>query len=281
MNLANLLIGGISTGAVYGLFALGLVLVYRGTGIVNFGQGQLYMLGAFGGVVAIDLGLPWMASLVTAIGAGALASLLLYVLLRLLRLGNPLHVTMATLGFGIVATGLARLAFGTQARVVPSPTRFAVLRLGTVATEWTNVVVMAISLAAWLAIWLVIERTRTGLEMKALYQDTEATELMGINVPLLSALVWTLGGGVAGLAGFVLAPLTTVSPDMGMIIVQGFAAAILGGFERIDGAMVGGVGLGVAQVLVGSYLSTSYASVVSLVIVIAILVVRPSGLLGR
>ncbi len=281
MNILNLLIGGLSTGAVYGLFALGLVLIYRGTGIVNFGQGQIFMLGAFGGWVAVAAGFPWLVVFAVAVLTGSVASLLLYLLLRGLRLSNALHVTMATLGFGIVATGVVRLVFGTQPRVLPSPTGFELLRIGSVATEWTNVLVMTVSLAAWLAIWLLLERTRIGLEMKALYQDAEATELMGVNVPLLATSIWMLGGAVAGLAGVVLAPLTTVTPDMGMIIVHGFAGAILGGFERIDGAMVGGLGLGVLQVLVGSYLSTSHASVLSLVVVVAILVVRPSGILGH
>jgi branched-chain amino acid transport system permease protein len=281
MNLVNLLIGGLTTGAVYGLFALGLVLIYRGTGIVNFGQGQLYMLGAFAGWAAAANGLPWGVAVAVAVVFGGLASGILYLLLRLLHVTNPLHATMATLGFGIVLTGMVRLAFGTQPRIIESPTGFSLLKIGPVATEWTNLLVIGISLLAWVVIWLMLERTRLGLEMKALYQDREASELVGINVPALASGVWMLGGAAAGLAGFVLSPLTTVTPDIGIIIVHGFAGAILGGFERIDGAMIGGITLGILQVLIASYLSTSFASVLSLLVVIVVLVVRPSGLLGR
>jgi branched-chain amino acid transport system permease protein len=117
--------------------------------------------------------------------------------------------------------------------------------------------------------------------MQALCQDREASELVGINVPVVASMVWILGGAAAGLAGFVLAPLTTITPDIGIIIVHGFAGAILGGFERVGGAMIGGLTLGIVQVLIASYVSTAFASVLSLLVVITVLVIRPSGLLGR
>lgn len=280
----QLFINGLAIGGVYALAAIGFVIVYSATGVVNFAIGQFVMFGTFAGVaMLIDAGLPWPlgygASLVIMALFGTLFFLVVYL---------PLHkspvvtIIIGTVAVGITMQNAALLAFGSWPFRLPSPLDDVTLVIGGAIISAHALTVVAVTAVMVGLLWLLFYRTSLGIGMRAVAQDIQAARLMGLNVNRLLALSWILAALLAGIAGLMLGPMWFADVSMGdPIALKAFAATIIGGFGSLPGAIVGGLFVGLTEVLGASYISSAYKDLISFGIMILFLLVRPQGVFGE
>ncbi|MDX1380263.1 MAG: branched-chain amino acid ABC transporter permease [Xanthomonadales bacterium] len=280
MELLQLLISGLSQGCVYGLIALGFVLIYKATEMVNFAQGDLMMLGAFLAFTFINLaGLPFGWGLLCAIGAmAAIGVLLERVVLRPMIGEPPFAVLMITIGLGFVLRAAAGAVWGNEPRSIASPLAGGVVRFGEVSVGYENLAIIGGTVLLCLALFGFFRFTRLGLAMQAASQNQLAACYCGIPVKRVYSIVWALSAAIAATAGVLVAPITLVDPMMGFVGIKAFAAAIVGGFGSLQGAMVGGLLIGVVEQLAGLYLPTGFSDTSAYVLLLLMLVLRPEGL---
>lgn len=285
MLVLQIIVAGMAQGCVYGLIALGFVLIYKATETVNFAQGDLMMLGAFAGLGGMGLfGWPlWLAAL-AAIGAMALLGLLLERAIIRPVLGQPqFSIVMLTFGLGYVMRGAVTMVpgVGTDTHTLAVPYKGSTLDVGGAVTLGVEqLVVIAATALLCAALWLLFRFTRVGIAMQASSQNQLAAYYMGIPVQRLNGLVWALAAAVAAAAGLLLAPVTFVHANMGFIGLKAFPAAIVGGFGSLPGAIVGGLVIGLVESLSGFYLPEGFKDVVPYVVVLLVLAIRPTGLFG-
>lgn len=285
MLLAYALSSGLTSGALYALVAVGLVLCYRTTGHINFAHGELFMLGGFFAFTFhVLLGLPYLPSLVLAVAGtfvlGIVTDLTVY---RPLIKAPPLTMVMATVGLSFVLKGVGRYFWGGQGEVVPFPPLVnpAPISIAGVAVFPQQLLVIASALVCMAILTLFFNFTRAGKMMQATAESTHAAYLVGIRVERVYMLTWGVGAALAGIAAVFMAPLTLLSPDIGLnLLLKAFAATILGGLGSMPGAILGGFLVGLFEVFAGTYVASSLQDVSAFVIIMVVLVVRPSGLLG-
>jgi branched-chain amino acid transport system permease protein len=276
---------GLSTGSLYAIIALALVLIYRSTGIVNFAQGEMAMFMTFmaWSVWNWDSNF-WLAFFITLIIAAAFGALIEVVALRPVESGPVLNPIIVTIGLVLILDSLALRIWQGQPKPFPSPAMFkgAPLSIGPADISRTNVGVFCMSLVIMALIYLFFNRTKVGLAMRATAQDRIASSLVGIRVGRMLALGWILSSMVGAVAGMLLAPTLFLSPTMmAGALLFAFAAAVLGGLDSPVGAIVGGLTMGVVQNMAGTYIGSNIDITVAFVVIIAILLVRPRGLFGR
>ena len=285
MQVLQVLISGISQGCIYGLIALGFVLIYKATETINFAQGELMMLGAFLGLTTTSvMGLPYWAGVPVALAGMALAGLLIERVALRPILGQPaFSVVMVTIGLGYLARGAVTMIpfWGTETHTLPAPFRQEVLYLGALAIDMEQVVIVAATVALCALLYLFFRFTRVGVAMQAASQNQLAAYYMGIPVRRLNGLIWAISAAVAALAGILLAPITFVHVNMGFIGLKAFPAAVVGGFGSLPGAIVGGLIIGVVESLAGVYLPEGFKDVAAYVMVLAMLVLKPNGIFGE
>lgn len=279
MNLLQDLFTGLSVGLVYGIVGAGFVVVHRITGMVNFAQGELAMAGGFGAVVAARVLPPGLSVLVGAL-VGAVAGLALYgLVVHPLRRHGLLVQTIATLAAALVLRSLAQLVFGTQPYPLAPFTEGGPLRIGGASIAYQALWLLAITVALYVALTWFFDRSTTGRAMSACAVNRYAAGVVGVNVVAMAAVAFAISGAITGLAGAVAAPLAFASAASGLgLALKGFVAAILGGFDKIGLAIVGGVLVGVVESFAASTISTAYQEVIVLGLLLVLLVVRPSGL---
>ena len=280
-----LLTSGLTTGALYGLAALGLVVVFRSTGHINFAHGELFMIGGFFAFSLIRYAaLPYLVALVCAVAASLLLGLLCDRLFyRRLQRAPGLTMVLATVGLSYVLRGIARYFWGGQGEYLTVPPLFdpAPIFIHGIALLPQQLVVLGGALAIMAVFALVFRFTVFGRMMAAVSQNPTAAYLVGIRVERVFSWTWGLGAGLAGAAAVLMAPLTILTPDMGLdLLLKAFAATILGGLGSMPGAVLGGLLIGVSEALAGGYIDTAFQEVSSFVVIMAVLVVRPTGLLG-
>lgn len=284
MQFLQLVIGGIAQGCIYGLIALGFVLIYKATKTVSFAQGELMMLGAFCGLAAMTmLGFPFWLAIASAIVAMAVFGLLLETVVIRPILGQPaFSIVMLTIGIGYVARGLVTMipAIGTETHTLPVPYKDQVWRAGGLILNVEQMVVIAATAVLCGLLYTVFRYSKVGIAMQAASQNQLAAWYMGIPVKRLNALAWGLAAAVAAVAGLLLAPITFVHANMGFIGLKAFPAAVVGGFGSLPGAIVGGLVIGVVESLSGFYLPEGFKDVAAYVVVLVMLVVMPNGLFG-
>ncbi|KQP37927.1 branched-chain amino acid ABC transporter permease [Pseudorhodoferax sp. Leaf274] len=285
MQFLQLVISGIAQGCIYGLIALGFVLIYKATETVSFAQGELMMLGAFGGFAAMTwLGLSfWVAVLCAVVAVALLGMLLERVVVRPI-LGQPaFSIVMLTIGIGYVARGLVTMVpgIGTETHTLPVPYKDEIYRLGGLVLNAEQLVVIAATGALCAVLFALFRYSKLGIAMQASSQNQLAAYYMGIPVRRLNGLVWGLAAAVAALAGLLLAPITFVHANMGFIGLKAFPAAVVGGFGSLPGAIVGGVLIGVVESLAGFYLPDGFKDTAAYIVVLLMLMVRPNGLFGE
>ena len=281
--LPQLIVSGIAAGSLYALVAIGLVLIYKATDIVNFAQGESVTVGAYIGwlmVTEFKMGY-FPAMIVVVIGSALVGMLVERIAYRPLIKSPPFTVILATLAIGILITNIIRLIWQDTPRTIKGvlsaePLEFAGLlitpeRLGIMLT--VAVVVTALM--------MFFRYAKLGKAMRATAQSQEAAALMGISVPGIFSKTWALGSALGGLAGMLIAPLVGITTELGGVLIPGFVAAIVGGFTSIPGAIVGGLLVGVLENLGGVYVSPSFKRVVSFIVLIAVLMIKPSGLFGK
>ena len=284
MQFVQLVISGIAQGCIYGLIALGFVLIYKATETVSFAQGELMMLGAFCGLACMTfLGFPFWLSVLSSIAAMAAFGVFLERLVIRPILGQPaFSVVMLTIGIGYVARGLITMipGIGTDTHTLPVPYKDQIWKLGGLVLNVEQMVVIAVTALLSGVLYLVFSRSKVGLAMQASSQNQLAAYYMGIPVKRLNGLVWGLAAAVAAIAGLLLAPITFVHANMGFIGLKAFPAAVVGGFGSLPGAIVGGLVIGIVESLSGFYLPDGIKDVAAYVVVLIMLMVKPNGLFG-
>lgn len=279
MNLLQDLFTGLSVGLVYGVVGAGFVVVHRLTGMVNFAQGELAMVGGFGAVVAARALSPELSALVGAL-IGAVTGLLLYVLVvHPLRRHGLLVQTIATLAAALVLRSLAQLLFGSQPYPLAPFSDGGPLRVAGASIAYQTLWLLGLTVALYVALTLFFDRSMTGRAMSACAINRYAAGVVGINVVAMAAVAFVVSGAITGLAGAVAAPVAFASAASGLgLALKGFVAAILGGFDKIGLAIVGGVLVGFVESFAASTISTAYQEVIVLGLLLVLLVARPSGL---
>ncbi|AVO51135.1 branched-chain amino acid ABC transporter permease [Melaminivora suipulveris] len=285
MQFVQLLVSGIAQGCIYGLIALGFVLIYKATETVSFAQGELMMLGAFAGLVLMQvLGMPfWVAVLASIAAVAAFGVLLERVVIRPI-LGQPaFSIVMLTIGIGYVLRGAITMipGFGTETHTLPVPYKDQVMQLGSLVLASEQLVVIGATLLLCAVLYVMFRYTRLGVAMQASSQNQLAAYYMGIPVQRLNGLAWGLAAAVAAIAGLLLAPITFVHANMGFIGLKAFPAAVVGGFGSLPGAIVGGLIIGVIESLSGFYLPEGFKDIAAYIVVLLMLMVKPNGLFGE
>jgi branched-chain amino acid transport system permease protein len=275
-------VGGLSIGAVYALVALGFSIVYRTIGLVNFGHGDVLMVGAFLIVTFfVNAHLAFPLALVIAVALTATMGFGFELVLRPLERKDLDLMLIGTIGFGIALEGAAVLIWGSEGTAVPTPIKDTPIDVAGVTVRSYDVLVLLVAAAVVVGLYLFLERAKAGTAMQAAAMDHEAATAMGIDVARCNGRAFAIGAGIAAVAGALVGPRLYVSAGMGAAVgVKGFAAAILGGFGNIPGAIVGGLALG----LIEAYASGSrgsYSDVITFVVFTAVIMLRPSGLLGE
>lgn len=285
MQLIQLVISGISQGCIYGLIALGFVLIYKATETVTFAQGELMMLGGFLGLSCMTVaGLPyWLTVPVTIMGMGVFGIVLERLVIRPI-LGQPaFSVVMLTIGVGYVARGAITMipGIGTDTHTLPVPYSNEVWRAAGLVLDAGQMVVIGATLVLCLVLFCVFKYSKIGIAMQACSQNQLAAYYMGIPVQRLNGLVWGLAAAMAAVAGLLLAPVTFVHANMGLIGLKAFPAAVVGGFGSLPGAIVGGLLIGVIESLAGFYMPDGIKDTAAYIVVLVMLMVKPNGLFGE
>jgi branched-chain amino acid transport system permease protein len=285
VQLLQLLISGVAQGCIYGLIALGFVLIYKATETVSFAQGDLMMVGAFAGLVTMTmLGFPFWLSVPSAIIAMGLFGVVLERVVIRPILGQPAFtIVMLTIGVGYVLRGLITMIpdIGTDTHTLPVPYAGEVIRLGTLVVSAEQVVVIVVTTVLCAGLFAMFRYSKLGIAMQAASQNQLAAYYMGIPVKRINGLVWGLAAAVAAIAGLLLAPITFVHANMGFIGLKAFPAAVVGGFGSLPGAIVGGLIIGIVEALAGFYLPEGFKDIAPYIVVLIMLVLKPNGLFGE
>ena len=280
MEVLQLLVSGVSQGCVYGLIALGFVLIYKATEMVNFAQGEIMMLGAFVAFTFSNLlGWPfWMAIVMTLLVMAAFGALTERLILRPMIGEPPFSVLMLTIGLGFVLRAGAGAIWGNEPRTITTPYSGGIVDIGGVIIGYENIVIIAGTAVLCLVLYLFFRYSRVGIAMQAASQNQLAAYYMGIPVKRIYSLVWALSAGIAATAGILVAPVALIDPLMGFIGIKAFAAAIVGGFGSLPGAILGGIIIGVVEQFAALYLPPGFSETSAYVILLVMLLVRPEGL---
>ena len=280
--LAQVLVSSVTAGAVYALIALGFVLIHKGTGVVHFGYGDQVTFGAYLVLIGrVVLGLPfWPAVLVAVIISGLLGGIIYGGLMWPLRNASLLARIIASLALGTVLREFVRAYMGPNAWPFPFLLSQTAVSMAGVLVVPANLAIVGVSLGVLGLLFLLFERTIYGMAIIAACDNQIGASIVGVRVSTVFLAIWILASVLATLAGILVAPLLTLSPDMGLIGIKGFTAAILGGFNSLPGAVIGGITLGVLEGLAGTYISSALKDMISYSILIAVILVRPQGLLG-
>ena len=285
MEVLQLVVSGLANGCVYGLIALGFVLIYKATEAVNFAQGDFMMLGAFitlGFTNSHYLGLPFALAVVLAIAImGVLGYLLDAVVLRRM-FGQPqIAMVILTIALGFVIRFVAGFIWGHEPQALESPIAGTDIDFGGIALGLDEVTVIVVTLALTLALYLFFARTKLGIAMQAASQNQLAAYYMGIPVKRVQSLIWALSGIVAAIAGILFASKGSIDPNTGLLGIKAFAAAVIGGFGSLPGALIGGLIVGLIEPFAARYIAAGYSQVAPYLLLVLILVFRPHGILSQ
>jgi branched-chain amino acid transport system permease protein len=281
--LIHVVVSGLATGSIYALMALSLVIIYNATRTLNFAQGEMLMISTF---VAWSVQRAWapplVVTLLAAVAAGAVVALV-FERLVIRRSVGATHwdVLIITLGFSLILRSVAGLTWSHDEFPFPSFFSSRPIALGPVRVAPVSLGIIGASLGLMLALAALFRWTRLGRAMRAVAQNQRAARLMGISVERVYSLAWVLAAVVGAIAGVLVAPVIFLSSKMGLIVINGFTAAVLGGFGSMPGAVLGGMLLGVLENLAPLYLPSGIRYSVPFIVLIGILLVRPAGLLGR
>jgi branched-chain amino acid transport system permease protein len=279
--LVQALLNGFGLAMAYVLVALGLTLIFSILEIINFAHGEFYMLGAFTAYVTFTLvKVPYIVAVIAAIVvvglAGAVAERLVFRHLR----GKTLNAFIVSLGLLWVMQAGAQIAFGIQDKAVPSAFS-GVLRIGGVFISFERLAVTLCAVVLIVALYAFLEWTKTGRAMRATAQDPDGAALQGVNIEMVSMLGFALGCALAGASGALLAPIFSVGPWMGALpVVKAFIIIIVGGMGSLPGAVLGGLMLGIVEGVGTLFFSSAAVNMLGFLMVIAVLLLRPRGLVG-
>ncbi len=279
----QIIVSGLIIGFVYGLAALGLVLIYKTTDIVNFAQGEMAMVTTFMSFVFLtQLGMPYFVSFLLALIFASLFGIAVYqMIMKRVQDSPPLNQMVLTLGLFLVINGIAGLIWGYHPRSYPEAIAGDPYQIGTVFITLNEIFMVGLTFILMLFFFLNFRYAKIGLAMRASSQDTVAAELMGIKVSHVFMSAWAIGSVLGGVAGIMTAPFIFLNTTMMMdVLILAFAGAVIGGFVSLPGAVIGGVIVGVYENLVSYYIAPELKMVYTFILIIVILYVRPQGILG-
>ena len=276
---------GIVAGSIYALLALSIVMVFNVSEVPNFAQGEVFMAGAYVALVLLVVRhVPaWVAVPVALVAvAGGMAAFEALVLRRVhAARGTPVNMVIATLGLAYVLRGVVRwTGLGDNTRSFPALVPTDSVQLGQATLTQLDLAIVGVAVLTMAALFLLFTYTRTGRAIRAVGMNAKAAALVGIDLRRTRALVWALSGLVSGIAALLIAPKLLITPEMGHVAVLAFAAAIVGGFNSLPGAVLGGFLVGIAETMVGLFVSSSAIVVTPFVAIMLVLIVQPQGLLG-
>ena len=276
-------VSGLSAGCLYALAALGLVLIYRTMDIVNFAHGEMAMVSTFmAHTFLVRLGFSYILAACGAIMFAFLFGMAVErIFLRPIQGGPLISLMIMTLGLFMVMNGAAGWIWGFDPVSFPRAVQGRPIWIGDLIITRDSILVLAVTIIMALALYVVLRFTMAGIAIRATSQNSRAARLMGVPVPKVYALTWGISAVLGAVAGILIAPTTFLSPSMmAEVQIKAFTAAVLGGFSSLPGAVVGGLLLGVLENLVAGYVSTEPKSTFAFALIVAVLFVRPSGLLG-
>ena len=285
MEFFQQLLNGLNQGAIYALIALGYTMVYGIAKMLNFAHGDVIMVGAYTLFVTMGtMGLPaYLGVILSIVFCAVLGVVLEKVAYKPLRGSSPLAVLITAIGVSYFLQSLALLIFGSQQQKVESVVSLPSVYLGAVELSGESIATLGITIIIMVALTLFIKKTKTGRAMLAVSEDRGAAQLMGINVNRTISITFAIGSGLAAVAGALfVSSYGFVGPYTGSLPgIKAFVAAVLGGIGSIPGAMLGGILLGIIESFSKAYISTQLSDAIVFGVLILVLLVRPSGLLGR
>ncbi|MEK7386289.1 MAG: branched-chain amino acid ABC transporter permease, partial [candidate division NC10 bacterium] len=281
--LVHVVVSGLATGSIYALMAISLVIIYNATRTLNFAQGEMLMISTFvGWAVYQRAKLPLaVVMLIAVVAAALLAWAIERAIIRHAISATHFDVLIITLGLSLMLRSAAGIAWTHDDFPFPSFFGNRPVALGPVRLAPVSLGIIGASLALMAILWVLFTRTRLGRAMRAVAQNQRAARLMGISVERVYSASWVLAAVVGAIAGVLIAPVIFLSSKMGVVVINGFIAAVLGGFGSMPGAVVGGMLLGVIENLAPLYLPSSIKHSVPFIMLIVILLIRPGGVVGR
>ena len=285
MNAATALqlaFSGLGIGAIYALVALALVIPFKASGVLNFGQGAMVTLGAY---IALTLsasaGLPYWAMLPATLLLAALIGVVIerLVIRRLVR-APEFTIVIATFALGLMVQDAIRLHWQDNDFALDVPFGTDPIVIGSLRVNPVLLSILAVSLVLLVVLALFFRYTRAGKAMRAVSQNQDAARLMGISVERVFASTLAIGTAIAALAGVLFAPVTGITPGLGDLILKAFVAAVIGGFDSLPGAVLGGLALGLIETFSAAFAGSTLKDVSAFAVLIAVLLVRPNGIFG-
>jgi branched-chain amino acid transport system permease protein len=278
-------LSGLVTGSVYALLAIAIVTVFKTTDVPNFSQGEIFMAGgyvALMGLLVFKLSYALVIPLTLAVMAGVGALFQRFVMERVTgSRGVGVQLVIATLGLAYLLKGLVRqTGLGDTPRSLPSLVGDGAVLIGDAALTRLDVVIFVVSVAVMLLLYAMFNRTRIGKAMRAVGMNPKGAQIVGINLSRIRMLVWALSGLISALAALLITPKILITPDIAHIAILAYAAAIVGGFTSLPGAVLGGFIIGIVENLVGLFISTNAIVVAPFLAILVTLIVRPQGILG-
>ena len=277
---------GLSAGSLYALVALGIVLIYRSTRVLNFAHGDVATLATFVAFTLLSNAFPFWLAVVGSLAVGAAVGIAFYFVVLIpaqRRSANLLGMVILTLGLALVIQGVVVYLWGAEPVSLPFPiSDTRTYNVGPVVVSQLSLATMAAGLVGSALLYLLVQRTRLGLAMRATSENVMAAQTLGIPTRLVLGISWGVASALGVVAGVFLAPALLLDPFFMLDpFLKGFAAAVLGGLNSLPGAVVGALILGVAESLAGAYITIQFKNTLAFVIIIIVLLVRPEGLLGK
>jgi branched-chain amino acid transport system permease protein len=281
--LAELVLSGLSIGAIYGLVAMAFAVIYKATGVVNFAQGEMGMLTAYTSwSIAVTLGTDAISTVFVAVVVGAVVGLVVERLVMRPMLGEPLlSVVLVTVGLAVVLRSVVMLAWGASPHKFELAHADAIVQVFGIGIRTSQIGVIVALLAALAGFWAFLGHSRLGVAMRAVAADENTARLMGVSTARVQAVAWAASSALAGLAGAFFAVIYGLAPTIFELGLKAFPATVLGGFDSVLGSGASGLFIGVLENLVGGYLPSTLKEIAGFLLILVVLMVRPFGLFGE
>ena len=277
----QLAIAGISVGSIYALVALAIVIPFKASGVLNFGQGEVVTFGAYAALVLTQLALPYPVVLASVLVLGLAGGILVErILIRPIVKAPEFTLVIATFAIGLLIKGALSLKFGDSPNTIDGPFGSEPIVAAGLRFNPTSLWIFACTALVTLLVIVFFRTTRLGKAMRAVSVNPEAARLMGIRVETVYRWSWGISTAIGALAGLLVAPLIGINPEIGQLILRGLLGAVIGGFTSVPGAIVGGLAVGLIETWSGVLIGSAFKNLVPFLLLMVLLVFRPQGLFG-
>jgi branched-chain amino acid transport system permease protein len=277
----QLAIAGISVGSIYALVALAIVIPFKASGVLNFGQGEVVTFGAYAALVLTQLALPYPVVLASVLVLGLAGGILVErILIRPIVKAPEFTLVIATFAIGLLIKGALSLKFGDSPNTIDGPFGSEPMVAAGLRFNPTSLWIFACTALVTLLVIVFFRTTRLGKAMRAVSVNPEAARLMGIRVETVYRWSWGISTAIGALAGLLVAPLIGINPEIGQLILRGLLGAVIGGFTSVPGAIVGGLAVGLIETWSGVLVGSAFKNLVPFLLLMVLLVFRPQGLFG-